>query len=332
MKEALSVNDILKKLNKDKSEEDKIKKVSEQPKDYLTRLPLSTGSPYLDILTGGYAKGGFNIIIADGGTGKSTFALTAAKKEAETTGKSTVYFDAEGTLNDSYIERVGINKANLIIVRGRNLENMLDTAEALSMADDIGLIIMDSIPIFVSSVVEAKSAAENNMAVEARKFTARMPIIEGNCSKRNIGIIGLTSYKLDPSAMGDPRKLSRGLWQYTMANTIIELTKKDIITDAQKNAIGHKIDVRVKKSKFTSYNAKDAYSINFYYDGVFNEIDEYARIFTEKGIAVAGGAWIKFPDANSEEISVNGMDKFITHLKENREDFETLLKHLKDGR
>jgi RecA/RadA recombinase len=206
---------------------------------------------------------------------------------------------------------------------------MLDTVEALATADDVGVIVLDSIPVFVSSVVEAKSAGDNNMAVEARKFTARMPIVEGNCAKRNIAIIGLTSYKLDPSAMGDPRKLSRGMWQYTMSNVILDLTKKDIILDKDKNPIGHKLDVRIKKSKLAPYNPKEVITLNFYYEGGFNEVDEYAQLFGELGIVkVGGGGWTTFPDRFGEEKKVQGLDVFTEYLKANPEDFEFLKQQL----
>lgn len=321
----ISLNSVLSKLNKNRSDEDKIKIVSQQKPDFLTRGTIKTGSPYLDLLTGGWAKGGYNSIIAKGGTGKSSIALLAAKEEDKATGKVTIYLDGEGTLNDSYVNRMGVNKDKLVVVKGRNLEEMLDTAEAFSTSEEVGLIIMDSIPIFTSTVVEAKSASDNSMAVEARKFTARMPIIEGNCMRRGIGLLGLTSYKLDPGAMGDPRQLPRGLWQYTMANTIIELTKKDIIFNSKKEEIGHKLDVRVKKSKFTSYDEKNAYSFNFYYDRGFDQVDEWALMLVNAEIAIMGGAgWITFPDKNAEEKKVQGVDKFAEYLRNNNEDFEYL--------
>lgn len=326
-----NLTDVLKKLNKDKKEEDKISLLKDKKEDYLVKKTVSTGSPYLDYrLGGGFALGGYNTIIADGGTGKTSIALKAIKDSNERLGKIGAFWDAEGTMDKSYLDRMGVTKDYFLPEKSRNLENMLDTIEALATADDLGVIVLDSIPVFVSSVVEEKSAGDNNMAVEARKFTARMPIIEGNCAKRDIAIIGLTSYKLDPGAMGDPRKLSRGGWQYTMSNVILELTKKDIILDEDKNPIGHKLDVRIKKSKLAPYNPKEVITLNFYYEGGFNEIDEYAQLFCELNIAkVAGGGWTTFPDKDSVEKKVQGLDAFITYLKENPEDFEFLKQQLK---
>ena len=322
-KMANNLEDVLKKLNKTKAEGTQ---VAMADKTDLKKRTTSTGSPFLDLITGGgWAKGGFNLVVADGGTGKSSKALLAIKEEQELTGRIGVYYDGEGTLEDSYIERMGVDRSKLLVIRGRNLEEMLDSVELFSKADDVGVIILDSIPIFVSSVVEAKSAGENNMAVEARKYTARMPIIEANCMSRDITLLGLTSYKLDPGAMGDPRKLPRGMWQYTMANLILDITKKEIIKDDLKNPIGHVLDVRVKKSKLAPYNAKDVHSVNFYYQGGYNKIEEYVLLLLEKGIIHQGGGGnYTYPNKDGEELKSRGKDVLMEDLKLDQETFNYL--------
>ena len=98
--------------------------------------------------------------------------------------------------------------------------------------------------------------------------------------------------------------------------------------DKDKNVIGHTIEVRVKKSKNSAYDGSEAYKVNFYNEGGFNKIDEYARVFIETEIVKQGGAWIKFPNADAEEVSIQGVDKFIEHLKNNNEDFEFLKQQL----
>lgn len=329
---ATDVLDVLKKLNKDKAEEDKIKVAKDLPNEYFVRSVVSTGSPYLDyrinreIGKGGLVKGSFNLLIGGEGSGKTSIALLAAANEQRETGKYVVFYDGEGSMSESYLSRFGIDKDLLIYRKGRNLEEMLDTIEALSLADNVGMIIIDSIPIFVSSVVEEKSAEDNTIGVEAKKFTARMAIIEGNCSRRNICLTALTFYTLSPGSMGDPRVLKRGEWQKYMSNLTLEFTKKDLIKDENGDPIGHVIDVRTKKSKLQEYDAKDVFQINFYYQNGFNKYDEYASIFIEEGLVKQNGAWFSFPDENGEEIKLNGKSKVISFLKENESHFQSLLK------
>ena len=96
---ANTLEDVLKKFNKGKENEAVVKMAD---KTDLKKRTTSTGSPFIDLLTGnGWAKGGFNLIVADGGTGKSSKALLAIKEEQEATGRIGVYYDGEGTLEDS---------------------------------------------------------------------------------------------------------------------------------------------------------------------------------------------------------------------------------------
>jgi RecA/RadA recombinase len=320
-----NLKDVLKKLNKGKKEEDYSRLITEQEENFYKKTTTSTGSPFLDMITnGGFTQGGYNSIIADGGTGKTSLALMAIREEQKKTGRFAVYYDGEGTLDDSYIERMGADKSKMLIERGRNLEDMLDNLEAYSTADDVGIIIIDSIPIFIATSVQEKSAGDNSMAAEARRYTQRMPIIEANCLARRITLIGLTSFKKDPGAMGDPRYLSRGNWQLTMGNLMISLTKKDIIKDQNKNEIGHVLDVRVLKSKIAAYDKKRVYNTNFYYDRGFDAYDEYTDVMVSNGIVMRGGAWYSFPNIDGEEVKFQGKDKVIEYMKENPEDFEYL--------
>lgn len=322
-----NILDTLKKLNKDKKEGDKASILGDQE---IIRTTTSTGSPYLDYLTGGgFMNGGYNILIASGGVGKSSISLKACKDTIERRNKIAVYFDGESTLNESYFKRMGLPKDKFVHRRVRNLEDMLDEAELFAQSEDVGIIVFDSIPIFTATAVEAKSAGDNTIGIEAKRFTARMPIIEGYASNRDICLLGLTSYKLNPGSMGDPRVLQRGEWQKTMSNTTLDMTKKDLLKDENKNIIGHKIEVRVKKTKNNSYDGSEAYSINFYNEGGFNQVDEYARLLCELDVVKVGGAgWITFPDQFGEERKVQGVDNFSDYLKANPEDLEFLKKQI----
>ena len=77
------------------------------------------------------------------------------------------------------------------------------------------------------------------------------------------------------------------------------------INDEDKNIIGHKIDVRIFKTKNHSYDKSVPYSINFYNEGGFNQIDEYARLFVELEVVKMGGAgWITYPTSDGEEKKI----------------------------
>lgn len=318
-----SLNEIFKKINKGRREEDKVGILGDTK---IERTFMSTGSIFIDRLAGGgFACGGVNLIVASGGVGKSSMALLACK-DAISKGKVCLYWDAERTLDESYFSRMGINKDKLIYRTGRNLEEMLDEVEAFSTADEVGCIVLDSIPIFTSTAVIDKSADQNSIGNEAKRYTTRLPIIEGNCANRGICLICLTSYKLNPMAMGDPRVIPRGeIWK-TISNTILDMTKKEIIVDKNSGlAIGHVVDCRIKKTKTGPYDPKKAFKVNFYYDGGFNQYEEYVRLFLETGVINQAGAWIKFFDSDGVEQSLQGKDTMADYLAANKPCFDRLI-------
>lgn len=317
-----TMEETLKKLNKSRLDADK---VSVLGKKEVIRTRTSTGSPYIDYLCGGFMNGGYNSIFAKGGTGKSSVALLACKDVIDK-GKIAVYMDGENTLDDSYFSRMNVNKDNFIHIKGRNLEDMLDQAEAFAQTDGVGIIVIDSIPVFVATSVSEKSAVENHIGTEAKKYTTRMPVIEGYATTRDICLLGLSHYKLNPGVMmGDNRTTPRGEWQGVMTNTFLDLTKKKMILDDKKNIIGHTLDIRIKKSKGSAYDPTQVFTTNFYNEGGFDLLEEYSRLFVETGFVKSGGAWISFGNKDGEEVKLNGKDAFMEHLKNNKEDYNHLI-------
>lgn len=322
--------DVLKELNKGKSEPDKIRFAHEYPEDHFITHVYSTGSPYLDYKIkkeygrGGFPLGRFMLVVGGESSGKTSLAASAMR-EVQKTGKIAVLFDVEGTFDESYIDRFNLDKDLLLHITGSNLEEMLDTAEAISTSDDVGIIVIDSIPIFFSKVVEDKSAEDNTIGVEAKKFNARFPIIYGNCVRRGISIVGLTFYKLNPGATHDNRVLPRGEWQKYMSSLTLELLKGDLIFDNDV-LVGHDVKVKIKKSKLQEFDKKDEFIVKLYYNGGFNIIDEYTQIFIEIGMIEKGGAWYKLPDSGDiVGPKLQGKDAVISFFKDNSEYFNLIL-------
>lgn len=312
-----SLEETLKKLNKGKAEEDQFKKVSEV--DTLNLDFVSSGSKYLDLYMDNQVVpvGAMTLLTGMEGSGKTSNALIMVREaQIKYPNKTAVIFDGEQTITDSHIERFGLIKERLIVYKDSVLEDMLDNAEAFSNSEEICAIMIDSVKSFYSKVVEAKSAEDNHIGIEAKKIGSRFAIINANCARRGTSFIVLNQWRENPGAMGsDPRVLPGGAWNKFMPFTHLDFTKKDLIKNSQDNVVGHKLDVRIRKSKAGAYDKKDIITLNFYYEGGFKEFDEYAQIFCELGIAKVGGAgWITYPNVDGEEKKVQGTDNFAKLL------------------
>ena len=153
-------------MNKNRSEEDKLKKVSDV--DTLNLNFSSCGSAYLDYYMSEKVipLGAMTLLSGWEGSGKSSIALIIAgelqKKFPE---KTVVVLDGEQTITDSHVERFDLNKDKLIVYKDSVLESMLDTAEAFSQSDEVSGIVIDSVKAFYSTAIEAKSAEEFSIGV-----------------------------------------------------------------------------------------------------------------------------------------------------------------------
>jgi intein/homing endonuclease len=223
----------------------------------------------------------YNNFVANGivvhNSGKSSIALIMARELQRKTGKTVAILDGEQTITDSHLERFGLDKGKLIVYRDSVLENMLDTAEAFSQSEDICAIVIDSVKAFYSVAVEAKSAEDFHIGIEAKKFGTRFPIINANCARRNIAFIPINQWRENPGAMGsDPKVLPAGQWNKYMPFTHLDFTKKELIRDENKNVIGHKLDVRIKKSKAGAFDKKEVITLK--------KLMNMLKYFVKKGL------------------------------------------------
>lgn len=321
-----SIKEILKELNKGRSDLDSFKIASDQPEGYFDQKVMSTGSPYLDYKIntetglGGIPLGNLTLVTGWESSGKSSFVLNAIANAQKDSDKFFIYFDGENSVKSSYLERFGVDKSKFIHIKEKNLEAVLDLATSFSRADDVQCIVFDSIKSFVSTDVESKTAEEYSMGIEARKWGSRMPIILGNAARRNIAVIAINQWRDKIGTHGDTRTLPGGHWQRYDSSLSIDVTKKILIKEGEK-ILGNVIDVRIKKSKQDAYDPTKHFSLNFYYDGGFNKIDENVSLLIEKGVLEQNGAWIKLP--NGEKI--NGKAKAVEFFKDNPEYLNSLL-------
>lgn len=309
-----TLKEVLNRLNKDVAKADQFRISSDIPKEEFNVEFSSFGSPWLDYIAGGIGLGRMTLFVGWEGSGKTTYALLAAAAMQRQLGKYVVYFDGEYTIDNSYMDRTNINRDLFIYRKGSNLEEMLDEVEEFSKSEDIGMIVIDSIKSFTSKVVEEKSAEQDTIGVEAKKLNARMGVINGNTSRRNIALLVLNQLRVNPGQMfGNPETKPGGHWQDFFPSLELHFTKKGLIHDNSGAVIGHTTDVRIKKSKYRGYDPKTTYPSTLYYSYGFNPYDEYAEMFVAKGIIEKKGAWFKFPNGEKAQ----GINKVAQFLEDN---------------
>lgn len=331
-----TLDETLKKLNKDRDKEDQFKIASDFEKEHFDVELSSFGSPLLDYIAGGIGLGRTTEFVGWEGAGKSTFALLAASEYQKKYNKVVVYLDGEYTVDNSYLDRMNINRDLFLHITGHNLEKMLDIAEEFSKVEEVGMIIIDSVKAFTSSVVEDKTADQDTIGVEAKKLNARIPIIAGNCANRKKAFIVLNQVRENPGQMfGNPEVIPGGHWQRFIPSCILFLRKpsKSLIIENDV-VIGHTVAFWVRKSKYRARNPDQKYEIDLYYDSGFDIYKDYATLFELLGFIEKKGSWYTLPNGDKVQ-GLNGVADFLESngdiLKELIEKYERSSKDADKG-
>jgi len=111
---------------------------------------ISTGSLGLDIALGigGVPKGRVVEIYGPESSGKTTLALHITA-EAQKTGGTCAFIDAEHALDPTYARKLGVNLDDLLISQPDNGEQALEIADTLVRSGALNVLVVDSVAALV---------------------------------------------------------------------------------------------------------------------------------------------------------------------------------------
>ena len=111
---------------------------------------ISTGSIGLDIALGigGVPKGRIIEVYGPESSGKTTLALHVIA-EAQKTGGTCAFVDAEHALDPSYAKKLGVNVEELLISQPDAGEQALEIADTLVRSGAIDVLVVDSVAALV---------------------------------------------------------------------------------------------------------------------------------------------------------------------------------------
>ena len=150
--------EVLKKLRKDMGDE-----IGQQGVEIKEVGRIPTGIFPLDLaLGGGFPRGRVSIVYGNEGSCKTalTYLLMA---QVQREGKKAVYLDIESSLDSSWAAKFGINMKELIVITPAFAEQAVDVVEAMLYADDVGIVVIDSIAAMTTDNEIASSAEKMNV-------------------------------------------------------------------------------------------------------------------------------------------------------------------------
>lgn len=232
---------------------------------------LSTGCFGFDVaLGGGIPEGRITILYGSESSMKTTLSLkciaSAQKKYPE---KKCVFIDVEGHFNGQWAETLGVDLDSLVYILPENAEQVVDMVESLLHADDLSVLVIDSLAAMVTQYEldeSAEKAIVGKTAITINKLYRKCTNALGARIRRGNPptIICINQVRSNIGVMyGDPDVMPGGKSFVFGAYLIVKLYGKDeMVNEISKDAPAFKtISATIRKNKVSILQKSCKFSI-----------------------------------------------------------------------
>ena len=211
---------------------------------------IPTGAIALDIAlgVGGVPRGRIIEIYGPEASGKTSIALSIVA-QAQKTGGSAAFIDAEHALDPSWAKTLGVNLDDLLISQPDTGEQALEIVETLVRSGALDVIVIDSVAALVPKAEIEGEMGDSMMGLQARLMSQALRKLTGAISKSKTAVIFTNQLRQKIGIMfGNPETTPGGLALKFYASVRLDSRKIETLKEGD-NVFGSRHRVRVIKNK-----------------------------------------------------------------------------------
>jgi recombination protein RecA len=275
---------------------------------------ISTGSLGLDIAlgVGGLPRGRVVEIYGPESSGKTTLALHAIA-EAQKSGGTAAFVDAEHALDPIYARKLGVDIDELIVSQPDTGEQALEIVDTLVRSNAVDVLVVDSVAALVPRAEIEGEMGDSHVGLQARLMSQALRKLTGSISRSRCLVIFINQVRMKIGVMyGNPETTTGGNALKFYASVRLDIRRTGQIKDRD-DIVGNSTRVKVVKNKVAPPFKQVEFDI-MYGQGV-SKVGEILDLGVKAGLVEKSGAWFSYDSIRIGQ----GRENAKVYLQENPE-------------
>ncbi|EMD82213.1 recombinase RecA [Pacificimonas flava] len=297
-------------------------KLGQQEKQEIEAI--STGSIGLDLAlgVGGFPRGRIIEIYGPESSGKTTLALHAIA-EAQKTGGTAAFVDAEHALDPIYAKKLGVDIDELIVSQPDTGEQALEITDTLVRSNAVDVLVVDSVAALTPRAEIEGEMGDSHVGLQARLMSQALRKLTGSINRSRTTVIFINQVRMKIGVMyGNPETTTGGNALKFYASCRLDIRRTGQIKDRDE-IVGNTTRVKVVKNKVAPPFRQVEFDI-MYGEGI-SKTGEILDLGVKAGIVEKAGAWFSY---DSTRIG-QGRENAKTFLNENPEMLDRIEKAIR---
>lgn len=286
---------------------------------------ISTGCLTLDnaLGIGGVPRGRIVEIYGPESSGKTTVALHIVA-EAQKSGGTAAFIDAEHALDPVYANKLGVNIEDLYVSQPDTGEQALDICDTLVRSGVFDVVVIDSVAALTPKAEIEGEMGDSFMGLQARLMSQALRKLTGITNKSKTCIVFINQLRDKIGVMfGSPETTTGGKALKFYASVRMDVRKIDQVKDGAE-LTGNRVRVKVVKNKLAPPFRMAEFDIIFG-KGISNE-GCIVDLATEFEILQKSGSWYSYKD---EKVG-QGKENVKAYLEKNPEVATEIVEQIKE--